>query len=432
MPFEGLYSSNHADVADSYYPQIVAFAKANGGKEAAALNCTAAGGVGGVPGAVHFAVQIAPGGLSNYRNSLGIHTNAAFAALNFVSAFQFSQDAGFLNDVSYPLLRAVAAWWRCFMTKTPSPGALDGYVYNDYECTREGCGGTPGHKMDTNPAIVVAFANRILRHLVDVADRGLVSPPPPAAELAGWKELLGHLPPIPQGVAEGRPVLLPQQAPIYTFPQEAHDNPLEFYGIFPGEQIGLSSPAALLEAARNTVLMAEVVDPLQENGFQEIFPSFVRAAINASFVVAQLEAVLAKAMPPNGYVAQGGGGIETAGATVAVNDMLLHSWEGFVRLFPVWPRGSDAAFTTLRAVGAFLVSASIKAGAVSDVTVVSEAGEDFVVLGPWGGKGVAVVFKGTGAAVPTTAATVRGVAGLCRFGTVAGATYILSSSERQP
>jgi len=60
MPFEGLYSSNHADVADSYYPQIVAFAKANGGKEAAALNCTAAGGVGGVPGAVHFAVQIAP------------------------------------------------------------------------------------------------------------------------------------------------------------------------------------------------------------------------------------------------------------------------------------------------------------------------------------------------------------------------------------
>jgi hypothetical protein len=38
-------------------------------------------------------------------------------------------------------------------------------------------------------------------------------------------------------------VLLPQESPVYTLPAETHDNPLEFYGIYPGEQIGLSSPA---------------------------------------------------------------------------------------------------------------------------------------------------------------------------------------------
>ena len=116
-------------------------------------------------------------------------------------------------------------------------------------------------------------------------------------------------------------MLLPQEWPIFTFPDEKHDNPvrklllvsslpdicpesvclswqiiivfhrgeaegelkhrplsfqLEFYGIYPGEQIGQTSAPALLAAARNTVLLADVTDPLQENAFQEIFPSFVR------------------------------------------------------------------------------------------------------------------------------------------------------------
>ena len=53
-------------------------------------------------------------------------------------------------------------------------------------------------------------------------------------------------------------MLLPQESPVYTLPAETHDNPLEFYGVFPGEQVGLSSPPALLHAARNTMLVAHV------------------------------------------------------------------------------------------------------------------------------------------------------------------------------
>ena len=82
--------------------------------------------------------------------------------------------------------------------------------------------------------------------------------------------------------------------------------------------------------------------------------------LNASYILRTLAAVVTNAMGANGYLRQGGGGIETAGGAQAVNDMLLQSSEGFLRFFPVWPAGEDAAFDTLRAVGAFLVSASLE------------------------------------------------------------------------
>ena len=137
-------------------------------------------------------------------------------------------------------------------------------------------------------------------------------------------------------------------------------------------------------------------------------------------------------MPPNGYLAQGGGGIETAGATVAINDMLLHSWEGFIRLFPVWPLQEDAAFTSLRGVGAFLVSAQLVDGKVqTDVVVTSEAGRPCVMLPPWPSSNgnppsFSVKNGATGAMVSTTRVSIGSVTGLLQFATHPGATYHLS------
>jgi hypothetical protein len=436
MPFQGLYSSNHADIADSYYPQVVAYAVRNGGNDAQEAKCIRPGGVNGLPGAVHFAVQLAPGGIKNYKNSLGINTNAAFASLNFISAFEFSQNISFLQTVSYPLLRAVAAYWNCSLQLNATTGHWD-----DIECTREGCYNGPGngHEVDRNPAIAIGFIRRVLSHLVDVTGRGLVHPP--ATELAGWKDVLARLAPIPVGSAPGSaggivPVLLPQEWPIYTFPAEAHDNPLEFYGIWPSEQIGLSSPPSLLLAAQNTVVLANTTDPLQGNGFQEIFPAMVRVGINATLILDQLSDVIATHMPPNGYLQQGGGGIETAGATVAINDCLLHSWEGFLRFFPVWPSHEDASFSSLRAVGAFLVSAQLVGGKVrSGVVIKSEVGHACVVLSPWrsvsdGGNAptISVTNRATGVAERVTGVSVGHTSGLWKFLTQPGATYLLSEA----
>ena len=126
----------------------------------------------------------------------------------------------------------------------------------------------------------------------------------------------------------------------------------------------------------------------------------------------------------------GGGGLETAGVTLAINEMLLQSAGGRLRFFPVWPTARPAAFTTLRAVGGFLVSATFTPGASggqvgADIT--STVGGDCVVhSAAAGGVPPAVVDAKTGSIVPVSSRT-SGPNDF-GFGTDAGGTYRLTMS----
>jgi alpha-L-fucosidase 2 len=72
-----------------------------------------------------------------------------------------------------------------------------------------------------------------------------------------------------------------------------------------------------------------------------------------------------------------------AGAA-AVQEMLLQSYSGVLRLFPAVPATwKDASFETLRAEGAFLVSAEWEGGAVERVEIVSEKGGPCRLEGPF-------------------------------------------------
>ena len=133
----------------------------------------------------------------------------------------------------------------------------------------------------------------------------------------------------------------------------------------------------------------------------------------------------------NGCVENNGGMLENIGATVAINDLLLQSHGGTMRFFPVWNATAlgGASFTTLRAYGAFLVSASVDAGgAVSPVALASEVGGDVVFAAPWGGATIPKVADGSGATVPVTTVS----PGVFSFPTVAGGTYTISSGGSQP
>jgi hypothetical protein len=66
-----------------------------------------------------------------------------------------------------------------------------------------------------------------------------------------------------------------------------------------------------------------------------------------------------------------------------INECLLQSYTGELRLFPNWPAGRAAEFRTLRAAGAFLVSAQQSGGRVQWVEITSEAGQPLTVVSPW-------------------------------------------------
>jgi hypothetical protein len=90
---------------------------------------------------------------------------------------------------------------------------------------------------------------------------------------------------------------------------------------------------------------------------------------------------------PNGYIYYGGGGVETPSIIPAtVDEMLLQSFTGELRLFPTWPVKHDASFTNLRAYGAFLVSSSMKSGEIQDIAIYSERGRRCSLKNPWPGK----------------------------------------------
>jgi hypothetical protein len=80
---------------------------------------------------------------------------------------------------------------------------------------------------------------------------------------------------------------------------------------------------------------------------------------------------------PNLMIFTGGGGIENcSGVPATVNEMLVPSHQGVLRLFPVWPRNRDASFGRLRTPGAFLVSAELRQGQIGSVVIESERGPE--------------------------------------------------------
>ena len=66
-----------------------------------------------------------------------------------------------------------------------------------------------------------------------------------------------------------------------------------------------------------------------------------------------------------------------------INEFLLQSVGGKIRLFPCWPANQDASFTRLRAQGGFVVSSAYQAGRVTSVTIESSAGKELCLLSPW-------------------------------------------------
>lgn len=70
-----------------------------------------------------------------------------------------------------------------------------------------------------------------------------------------------------------------------------------------------------------------------------------------------------------------------------VQEMLLQSHTGIVRVFPAIPASwEDVSFENLRAMGAFLVSATRKGGKVTMLRVYSEAGGPLAIVSPVSGK----------------------------------------------
>lgn len=114
-----------------------------------------------------------------------------------------------------------------------------------------------------------------------------------------------------------------------------------------------------------------------------------------------LQRIIQRWRHPNGLIwamsvhdyGHSGAWTETLGICAPLQEMMLQSFGGVLRLFPCWPKAVPASFRDFRAEGAFLVSAEWRDGAVVSARVTSERGGDCRLYPPWP-AGVRVSWAG--------------------------------------
>ena len=110
------------------------------------------------------------------------------------------------------------------------------------------------------------------------------------------------------------------------------------------------------------------------------------------------------------------------GAAAAVMEMLLQSWGEKIRLFPCMPEEwREASFETMRAEGAFLVSAAYADGVTRWARIISKAGRRCKVHNPWGEEEVTLCCLDDGREEKLSGAELE-------FDTATGGTYELTQA----
>ncbi len=224
--------------------------------------------------------------------------------------------------------------------------------------------------------------------------------------LTDIRDILDHFPEYP--TAESK-----QNGRILVSVPGEHDQvvynlPNALITVFPGEDHGFHSDSKTFNLLTNTFKNQQ-----NEGGNDLVFLN-VQAARIGMLDVERFKRQVKYSLLPNGtatdMVMQTGGrysdmsnfdfmanmGIwfENFGLPVVINECLMQSYNGVIRLFPNWPREKDAAFYNLRAVGAFLVSATLKDGMIDQIKIRSEKGNNLKVIVPWGKGGYIINNSG--------------------------------------
>ncbi len=186
-------------------------------------------------------------------------------------------------------------------------------------------------------------------------------------------------------------------------------------------------PPGLLSVARNTLIVKPQYYVEWLNNPPQIFSIAARLAHYPPEIIRRCRGYF-RSIGVNNF-RSGGGNVEGVGVAEGINAMLLQSQEGFLRLFPCW-HYPEAKFVTIRAAGAFLVSAQKKDGVCQPITILSEKGRPCSVLNPWPGRTVAV--KDDQGNQLDVLADAKPYGQICTFQTEAGKTYTVAPSEGLP
>jgi alpha-L-fucosidase 2 len=404
-PWWGVYSSNLVELADPYDTPILEYLPI--AKENARRYLNVSG--------VYYDVGLGPKGLETTfmpdgysipgegnRMFLGQKSNAVFATSNMLMRFYSTYDLDYARLV-YPFLIEVANFWENYLI----------FEDNRYVITGDAIGEVGDGGSDKNNCLSLGLVRMFFKGMLEVS-----------SELGRdkdrrgkWEHILKHISDFPTIEVDGiRRIRGAQEGPgSRRIGPDRGDTRVEFQGlVWPSGVNGLGSDPAFLKVLRDDVRDWPDREWFHHfNGFNTTFPAAVRVGHDPDDILAKLKKELKISGLPNLWVYGGGGGIENCcGVPATINEMLMQSHEGVLRLFPVWPKGRDAKFENLRAYGAFLISSELKNGVVATVRIISEKGRKCTIENPWPGKSVQIMREnGKTEKAPGNRFTVKTTAG---------------------
>ncbi len=263
----------------------------------------------------------------------------------------------------------------------------------------------PGFKYNYDTQIDITLAKFIFKAYIE-AVTVLKYDRQEAALLKDVKQILAKMPEYSKTKSD-------KYGEIYTsVPGEGdrivYNVPANLTHVFPGEEFGMDAPADIYRTLINTYRAH------QNEGGNDIVFLNLQAARLGILDLEKFKRQVNYAMLPNKTVTdmalQAGGrytdqtnfafmapmGIwfENFSLPVVINECLMQSYNGTIWLYPNWDKSKDASFSTLRAMGAFLVSSRLVNGKIEYVRLLSEKGSVCKMKNPWGTSNVQFVRNG--------------------------------------
>ena len=370
-PYYCIFSSNHPELFDGYMTPVNEMSE-EAHRMAKLFGCRG----------YAFPVSFGPKALDVYSMPeckehgvlfLGQKSHAAYACVIPLMHWFSTYDKEYALENYYNFVLNTAAFWEDYLVKEKGRYVIKGDAAHEIPYYRGKKFRYITHfgQVNTINAInSLGLVKLLFNGVYDMAkELGKNS-----EKYALWEDIIENLSDFPTFIKKGKKCFRYAKFGIHW----RDDNTVGLQHIYPASQIGLNSGERLLKIAKNTYFIND--RRLDDNGSNSYLPAGARIGVDPDFLIEGIHQNIKEFALPNRLFRHHGGGIEhltTIPATI--NEMLMQSHQGVIKLFPCWKKTDDASFENLRADGAFLVSAELKDGKISSLKIKSIKGRKCTV-----------------------------------------------------
>jgi hypothetical protein len=311
--------------------------------------------------------------------------------------YLYAPDREFLEERAFPLIREASEFIIDYMTRPAAHGPQWGDdKYHVFPTVPpELYGLRPGFKFNSDCLVDLTFIKFLFNaYLKSVEILGLQDLE--KKNMDDVRKILNNYPAYPTAVSDKYGEVFVSVRGEST--ETVYNVPNNLMTVFPGEDHGLHSDKKTMQVLANSKRNTRI-----EGGNELVF-QHLQAARIGMLDLEHFKRAVRYCTLPNGtsadftlqvhgrysdhthpqYMGKMGIWFENFGLPAVINECLMQSYNGIIRMFPNWPDNKDAAFKTLRAAGGFLVSASIQDGVIQEISIICENDNEMQMYNPWG------------------------------------------------